>query len=289
MSQALTDLISLLTLECSGEHRFIGKGSTGDGAAATYGGHFLGQAISAALHDSDATFMLHSMHGYFLRGGVPNQPIVYDVQTIREGRSFCTKRVIASQENKINFELLASFNKKESGKNFESIATTDLSHITLPENIEPYRDIMAKLDPLPLPEEWALREHGIDVRIVNAPWASGGLSQQGGINMWIKTNGLAPPAPKLHAAMLAYQSDESIADNVLLPFNLTWGSPDLFFVSLDHALWLHSPIDLNEWHFVEQKPITVQNNRGLAAAKVWSPSGLLVASFTQEVLMRESP
>ena len=118
-----------------------------------------------------------------------------------------------------------------------------------------------------LPEEWALREHGIDVRIVNAPWASGGLSQQGGINMWIKANGLAPPAPKLHAAMLAYQSDESIADNVLLPFNLTWGSPDLFFVSLDHALWLHSPIDLNEWHFVEQKPITIQNPNFLKSKK----------------------
>ncbi len=289
MSQALADLIALLTLERSGEHRFIGKGSIGDGAAATYGGHFLGQAISAALHDSDATFMLHSMHGYFLRGGIPNQPIIYNVETIREGRSFCTKRVIASQENKTNFELLASFNKKESGKNFESIATRDLSQITLPENIEPYRDIMAKLDPLPLPEEWALREHGIDVRIVNAPWSSSGISQQGGINMWIKANGLAPPEPKLHAAMLAYQSDESIADNVLLPFNLTWGSPGLFFVSLDHALWLHSPINLNEWHFVEQKPITIQNNRGLAAAKVWSASGLLVASFTQEVLMRESP
>ncbi len=289
MSQALTDLISLLTLERSDEHRFIGEGSTGDGAPATYGGHFLGQAISAALHDSDATFMLHSMHGYFLRGGIPNQPILYTVQTIREGRSFCTKRVTASQKNKTTFELLASLNKKESGENFESIATKDLSNITLPKNIEPYRDIMTKLDPLPLPEEWALREHGIDVRIVNAPWASSGLSQQGGINMWIKTNGIAPIEPKLHAAMLAYQSDESIADNVLLPFNLTWGSPGLFFVSLDHALWLHNPINLNEWHFVEQKPVTIQNNRGLAAAKVWSTSGLLVASFNQEVLMRESP
>ena len=202
MSQALADLISLLTLECSSEHRFIGKGSTGDGAAATYGGHFLGQAISAALHDSDSTFMLHSMHGYFLRGGIPNQPILYNVQTIREGRSFCTKRVVATQENTINFELLASFNKKESGKSFESIATKDLSDITLPENIKPYRDIMAKLDPLPLPEEWALREHGIDVRIVNAPWSSSGLSQQGGINMWIKANGLAPPEPKLHLSLI---------------------------------------------------------------------------------------
>lgn len=286
MPQALSELIALLTLEPSGHNAFVGRGSSGDGADATYGGHFLGQAIAAALSTGDTDFQLHSMHGYFLKGGKPNQSITYKVKTLREGRSFCTKRVTASQGKNTNFELLASFNKQEREDFFHSTATRDLAQIPRPEVIEPYKSIMAKLDPIPLPEEWALREHGIDVRIVNAPWVPSGLSKNGGINMWIKANGVAPSDPAVHAAMLAYQSDESIADNVLLPFNLTWGSPDLFFVSLDHALWLHRPINLNDWHFVEQKPITVENNRGVASAKVWSESGSLVASFTQEILMR---
>ena len=287
MSRALTDLISLLTLEPSSEYTFVGEGSSGDGADATYGGHFLGQSISAALSGTNDTFQLHSMHGYFLRAGVPERSISYSVETLREGQSFCTKRVSASQEGHKNFELLASFTKKEEKGFFHSIATRDLSQIPRPESIEPYNKIMAKLNPLPLPKEWALREHGIDVRVVNAPWVSSKLSENGGINMWIKAHGVAPSNAKLHTAMLAYQSDESIADNVLLPFNLTWGSPNLFFVSLDHALWIHAPINLNNWHFVEQEPVTIQNNRGLATAKVWSTDGLLVASFTQEVLMRQ--
>ena len=85
---------------------------------------------------------------------------------------------------------------------------------------------------------------------------------------------------------LAYQSDESVADNIAVPWGATWGSPGVVFVSLDHAMWFHRPIDLNHWHLIEQRPVTVGHGRGLAIASVWTVEGQLVASFTQEALLR---
>ena len=149
-----------------------------------------------------------------------------------------------------------------------------------------YHELMAQHDPVPLPEDWALNEHGVDVRVVNAPWVQNGPSAENGIRMWIRANGKAPDDYRLHAAMLAYQSDESLADNLLIPFNKTWSAPGVFCVSLDHAMWFHRPVDMNQWHFVEQQVVGAANNRGVGTGYVWSTNKRLVASFTQEVLMR---
>jgi acyl-CoA thioesterase II len=287
MTQALDDLVKTLTLEQTDLLCFSGLGSKNDGSLSTFGGHFLGQATAAACATIESDFLIHSLHGYFLSGGVPGQPIVYEVENLRDGRKFCSRQVIASQAGKEKFRLTASFTGPESGKIFDAISPSKFDQLPEPESIKPYHELMADQDPLPLPKEWALREHGIDVRVVHAPWVDAGLSKDMGICMWIKANGNAPVDPRLHSSMLAYQSDESIADNILLPFGLTWGSPDVFFVSLDHALWFHQQIDLNQWHFVEQAPVVAANGRGLTTAKVWSQEKQLVASFTQEVLMRE--
>ena len=287
MTQALDDLIKILTLDQTDLLSFSGSGSTNDGAPATYGGHFLGQATAAAFATIKSGFVIHSLHGYFLSGGIPKQPIVYQVDTLRDGHTFCSRQVVASQAGKEKFRLIASFTAPERGKIFDAVAPNIFEQLPEPESIEPYHQLMSRQNPLPLPKEWALREHGIDVRIVHAPWVDSGLSEDMGICMWVKANGTAPLEPRLHSAMMAYQSDESIADNILLPFGLTWGSPNVFFVSLDHSLWFHQQIDLNEWHFIEQKPVVAANGRGLATAKVWSQKKQLVASFTQEVLMRD--
>ena len=288
MTQALNDLTNILTLKQIDLFTFSGSGSINDGAQATFGGHFLGQATAAACETVKSDFVIHSLHGYFLSGGVPRQPIVYQVENLRDGRTFCSRQVTAHQGGKEKFRLTASFTIPEHGKTFDALAPKQFEQLPKPESIEPYHELMARQNPLPLPEEWALREHGVDVRVVHAPWADAGLSENMGICMWIKANGNVAVNPRLHSAMMAYQSDESIADNILLPFGLTWGSPDLLFVSLDHALWFHQQIDLNEWHFVEQAPVVVVNGRGLATAKVWSQGKKLVASFTQEVLIREA-
>lgn len=283
----LDELIDILRLERIAEDRFLGRGSSGDGADGTYGGHFLGQASAAALMTVAPEQTAHSLHAYFLRRGEPGQSIDYAVERVRDGVSFSSRRVCAYQNERLLFELHASFTRQgSSGLTQRAQVPDDFTSLPPPGSLPRYSELMASHDPVPLPEEWALREHGIDVRVVNAPWAPRGPSPAGGIRMWIRANGQLPDDPQLHNAALAYQSDESLADTLLVPFGVTWGDEGVFCVSLDHAMWFHDTVDLNAWHFVEQRALTVTNERGVGTGSVWSQDGRLVATFTQEVLLR---
>ena len=289
---ALDDLIAVVTLDDLGDDRFTGPGSSDDGVDATFGGHFLGQAVAAASATVEPERRIHSLHAYFIRAGQPGQPFTHTVDRVRDGRTFCTRRVTVTQEGagadpaKTQFELLASFATPEDGP----VSTPDpppyLATVPRPDELPTHAELMGSLDPLPLPEAWALRDYGLDLRTVAAPWAPGGPSADGGIQLWAKADGVLPADPALHAAILAYQSDESLADNVAIPWGATWGSPGVVFVSLDHAIWFHRPIDWNQWHFIDQRPVTVGGGRGVATATVWSNEGELVATFTQEALLR---
>jgi acyl-CoA thioesterase-2 len=288
MSKPLESLIDILSLEPQGQDRWRGIGSTADGADGTYGGHLLGQATAAALASVDDERVLHSIHGYFLRAGQPQSDYEYEVTRVRDGRSFSSRRVTCMQHGKTVFELMASLAVPEDGPSFSPPPPQDFDALPSPESLPRYRDVMAAADPLPLPAEWALREHGIDLRPVNAPWCERGPCAAGGIRHWIRANGTAPDTPALHSAMLAYQSDESLADSLLIPFKLSWGAPGVTFVSLDHALWMHRQVQMNEWLFVEQWPGPVANARGVAHGRVWTQAGALVATFSQEALLRFS-
>lgn len=286
MSDALTGLIELLRVEPIGEGLYRGQGSHSDGAPGTYGGHFLGQAAAAALASVEDSRRIHSLHAYFLRGGEPGRPIDYTVTPLRDGRTFCSRRVTASQGGPPIFELTASVATPETGEPVSAVPPVDFAALPDPEALPRFTELMATLDPLPLPAEWCLRERGVDVRVVNAPWVSRGLSAAGGIRAWIRADGALPDDPDLHAAVLAYQSDESISDNVLVPFGKTWSDADVFCVSLDHGLWYHRPFRMDEWLFVDQQPVTIAQSRGFARGSVWNQSGELVASFAQEAVIR---
>lgn len=286
MAEPLADLIRLLRPEPVAEGLYRGEGSDGEGDFATFGGHFLGQATAAALASVDAERRIHSLHAYFLRGGQPREPIDYAVTRVRDGRTFCTRRVTATQDGPPLFELTASFALPEDGEVFESKSPADFDRLPEPESLPRYHELMATHDPPPVPVEWAFRERGVDVRIVNAPWSPNGASAESGIRCWMRANGTMPDDPALHAAMLAYQSDESISDNVLVPFGKTWSDPDLVCLSLDHALWYHQPIQFDEWLFIDQRPVTVSRGRGFSSGTVWNRAGELVASFAQEALIR---
>ena len=189
MSEALNELIEILRPEQIEENVFRGKGSSGDGADGTFGGHFLGQATAAALATVGDDRSVHSVHAYFLRSGRPGHPIDYTVERLRDGRSFSTRRVSAGQEGKTAFEMIASFTVAASGEVIDPNPPADFDQLPDPNAITPYRELMASHDPVPLPEEWALREHGVDVRVVNAPWTPKGPSVAQGIRMWIRANG----------------------------------------------------------------------------------------------------
>ncbi|MFT7598547.1 MAG: acyl-CoA thioesterase-2 [Acidimicrobiales bacterium] len=289
---ALDDLLAVVTLEPNGSDTFTGIGSANDGVEATFGGHFLAQATAAVSATVDEGRLIHSLHGYFLRGGQPGRPYLLEVERTRDGRSFCTRRVRIAQDGlpsegaKVQFELTASFTVDADGPTFDAPSPVDFDSVPDPLSLPTYRELMTSHDVLPLPEDWAMRDYGLDIRTVNAPWAPDGPSEHGGIRLWVKADGTLPDDPNLHAAILAYQSDESLADTVAMPWGATWGTPGVIFVSLDHAMWFHRRFDLNEWHFLDQRPLTVGNERGLASASVWNSSGTMVATVNQEALLR---
>lgn len=287
-SDALDDLIATVSVTPLGEDRFEGRGSTADGVDATFGGHFLAQSVSAALATVDPNRQLHSVHASFLRGGRPGEPFTLEVERVRDGSSFATRRVrVFQDEGRVLFELLASCTVAEDGPEYQGTEPPlGLDRLPDPESLPTYRELMGSLDPLPLPEAWAMRDYGLDIRTINAPWAPGGSSEHDGIRLWVRATGNLPTDQHLQSAILAYQSDESLADCVAIPWGGTWGSPGVLFVSLDHAMWFHRPFDLNQWLLIDQRPITVGRARGLATASVWDRTGQLVATTTQEALFR---
>lgn len=290
---AVDDLVTTVSVEPVGDDRFRGVGSRNDGVDATFGGHFLAQACSAAQATVDDDRRLHSLHGYFLRGGRPGEPFDLEVERVRDGRTFCTRRVKVSQgpaeTAKTQFELLASFSVPEDGPTLDPDPPEDFAELPRPEDLPTHHELMRSLDPLPLPEAWAMRDYGLDVRTIDAPWAPGGPSTDGGIRLWIRAAAPVADDHRLQTSMLAYQSDESLADTVAIPWGATWGSPGVVFVSLDHAMWFHRPFDLNDWLLLDQRPVTVGHGRGMATGAVYDADGRLVVSITQEALLRLGP
>lgn len=300
---SLDKLLARLALTAASEpDHFEGPPSSEDGVDATFGGHFLGQAVVAANAtveqppaDEHQGRYLHSLHAYFLRGGRPGESFDIEVDRVRDGRSFCTRRVRTCQDpGKLQFELLASYAAGAPESDTPELAprpAIDLDDLPRPEDLPSYGELMRSLDPLPLPEEWAFRDYGLDIRTIAAPWAPDGPTEHHGLRFWVRAKpGLVPSTnagtANLHAALLAYQSDESLADCVAVPWGKTWGSPDVVFVSLDHAMWIHRPVDLDQWLLFDQEPIVVARERGLATASVWTADGQLVASVRQEALLR---
>jgi acyl-CoA thioesterase-2 len=150
MSKALEDLIAILRPIRIDENKYRGKASSGDGADGTYGGHFLGQATAAALATVDDDRAVHSIHAYFLRAGRPGEPIDYEVDRLRDGRSFCTRRVTASQRGKVAFEMMASFTVDTTGEVIEPEMPVDFDELPEPESWPCYKELIALQDPLPI-------------------------------------------------------------------------------------------------------------------------------------------
>lgn len=231
MTTGLDRLVEILTLEQTGPDSFIGVGSVDDGVDATYGGHFVGQSVAAALATVESDRHLHSLHGYFLRAGRPGEPFRLKVDRVRDGRSFCSRRVqVFQDDDRALFEMLASCAVAEEGPLSPARPPADFDVVPEPSSLPEFRELMAGLDPMPLPAEWALRDYGLELRVVNAPWSPAGLSPDGGIRLWARADGPLPDDARLephhlHTAILAYHSDESLADNIALPWGPRGAAP----------------------------------------------------------------
>ena len=285
MSNVLAQLVEQLGLERIEADLFRGQ-SQDLGWGTVFGGQVLGQALSAAVQTVPSDRHVHSLHAYFLRPGAVDRPIVYEVDRIRDGSSFTTRRVVAVQNGKAIFNLAASFQKHEDG--FEHADA--MPEAPPPESMPTEREHIAKYAAR-LPKffrERALAERPFEMRQVNEdddPFLP--EARPASRMVWLRTTGKLPDDQALHCYLLAYASDYSFLTTALLPHGVSWLTPGMQVASLDHVMWFHQPFRVDEWllHVVDSP--SAHGARGLVRGRIFSQDGRLVASTAQEGLIRQ--
>ena len=279
--QPLKDLIALLDVEQIEVNIFRGR-SPDENRQRVFGGQVAGQALVSAARTIDQVGReVHSLHAYFVRPGDPNIPILYEVDRLRDGKSFSTRRVIAIQHGKVIFNLQASFHADETGLDHQ---LTMPAGVPQPDSLPDFKTRMA-----PYKEqlgEWYDRPRPIDIRYVdNDPATREGNPRQGQ-QVWMRADGNLPDDPVLHACIVTYASDMTLLDTALLPHGIGWTDGKVQMASLDHAMWFHRPFRADEWMLYDQTSISTSSARGLAGGAIYSRDGSLVVSVVQEGLIR---
>jgi acyl-CoA thioesterase II len=280
VTEALRQLIDLLDLEAIEVNIFRGK-NLDETRQRVFGGQVAAQSLVAAGRTVDSG-RVHSLHSYFLRPGDPSAPILYEVDRIRDGRSFTTRRVVAIQHGKAIFNLQCSFHIDE-GPGLVHQAT--MPDVPRPESLPTIRERLAPFgDQLP---PWFVedRPRPIDQRFVGElPWLYEG-NQETRQRLWVRTDGELPDDPLLHAAVVAYASDMSLIDSILMPHTMTWDETAMI-ASLDHCMWFHRPLRADRWLLFDQESPNAYGARGLARGLMFDEEGHLVVSLVQEGLIR---
>lgn len=280
MQPAVDELIALLDLESIEVNIFRGV-SPEVSRQRVFGGQVAGQALVAAVRTVDAGFSVNSLHAYFLRPGDPTVPILYEVDRIRDGRTFVTRRVVAIQHGKAIFHLQASFHIDEDS--FEhQIPMPEGS--PEPESLPDFKTRMAEFREI-MGAEYD-RDRAIDTRPVE--WSPRDRREPlpAHQNVWIRADGMLPDDPVLHACVLTYASDMTLLDTATLPHALGAMEHGVFMASLDHAMWFHRPFRADEWLLYSQDSPTASRARGLARGLIFTRSGDLAVSVVQEGLIR---
>ncbi|GAA4412918.1 acyl-CoA thioesterase II [Actinokineospora soli] len=282
VASVLDRLVALLDLERVEEDIFRGV-SPKHSPVRVFGGQVAGQALVAAGRTVPEDRPVHSLHAYFIRGGDPAVPIVYQVDRIRDGRSFTTRRVVAIQHGKPIFALSASFQRVEPGVEHAE----EMPEVPDPESLPTYHELMSpelreKFGP------WAQRPRPIDVRYVSEPaWRSRENGPRDARNqVWMRADGVLPDDPLTHVCVLAYASDMTLLDAVLARHGVYWGVDNVLGASLDHAMWFHRPFRADEWVLYDCASPSASGGRGLATGRFFSRDGELIATVVQEGMLR---
>jgi acyl-CoA thioesterase II len=282
VSDALDFLVKLLDIEPIEVNIFRGV-SPDESRQRVFGGQVAAQALMAAGRTVERG-RVHSLHAYFLRPGDPNVPILYEVDRIRDGRSFTTRRVVAIQHGHAIFNLATSFHVHEEGAFDHQVPMPDVPEPeTLPslhDRLEPWRDELA---------DWFARPHPIDQRHVGElPWMQHD-ARDPVQRVWIRADGTLPEDPLLHSCVAAYASDMSLFDTMLAPHDVRWDDAEFMGASLDHCMWFHRPFRADDWLLYDMDSPSAFGARGLARGFFFSRDGTLVVSMVQEGLMRLVP
>ena len=285
MNSVPDSLTSILDLEDLGNNRFQGR-SPRIGWQRVFGGQVIGQALYAACKTVEGR-QPHSLHAYFLLPGDPEIPIVYEVDRLRDGRSFTTRRVLALQNGAAIFAMSASFQVEEEGYEHQM----PMPDVPMPEDL-PDRDGMAR-DILPhMPaavRAYYQRERPIEIRPVELSRYSEGGKREPKFNVWIRAVQPLPDEPAVHQSVLAYASDLMLLDSSLIAHGTTVFDNRIQGASLDHALWFHRPFRADDWLLYAQDSPSTSGARGFSRGLIFDRQRRHVASVAQEGLIRPRP
>ncbi len=280
MNQLLADLIGLLELERLEINLFRGE-SRDIGSPQVFGGQVLGQALMAACATVEGR-SVHSLHAYFLRRGDFNAPIVYEVDRSRDGASFSSRRVVAIQHGQQIFNMAASYQIEEDGPDHQAPMPEIAPPEELPDLTTEVRKHLSRM-PAERRRFWSL-ERPFEFRSVEAVEA--GEPRPGVRNLWFRLVDRCPDDAVLHRCLLAYMSDYHLLETATLPHGLAYRSGDVTLASIDHAMWFHRPLRVDEWLLYALISPSSSGSRGLAFGRIFDRAGRLVASTAQEGLMR---
>jgi acyl-CoA thioesterase-2 len=280
--QSVTELIDLLDLEEIEIGLFRAR-QPDTHLQRLFGGEVLAQALRSAIRTVDPGRTVHSLHGYFLRPGRTDIPIVYDVELVRDGGSFSSRRVVARQGGQVIFYLSSSFHRSEEGFTHLDPVPADVPE---PEDCPTLGDVLARASGRSA-DFWE-REWGVlDVRYVGDSRPGGALvdpAHPARARVWIKVEGELPDDPRLHQATLAYASDLTLLSASTVPHNVFVGV-NVQAASLDHAMWFHRPFRADEWLLYDQISPSASGGLGLSTARLFQ-HGVLVSDVAQEGLIR---
>lgn len=275
MTSAVADLLAILDLEQL-EHNLYRGLSPQDGWRRVYGGQVLGQALVAASRTVAAERPAHSLHAYFLRPGDPAIPIVYEVDRIRDGKSFTTRRVVGVQRGEAIFSMSASFQVREDGLEHRA----DMPEAPAPDLLVPESGL-----PEPVKAFWR-RDRPIEIRPVDPKPYVSRESLEPEQRLWFRVSSRLPDDPAAHACALAYASDMTLLDTSLFPHGRSVFDRDVQVASLDHAMWFHRPFRADEWLLYAQDSPNAGGARGFSRGAIFRQDGVLAASVAQEGLIR---
>jgi acyl-CoA thioesterase-2 len=282
MRSVVEDLLGLLDLERIEENIYRGD-SRDIGSPQVFGGQVLGQALSAAQHTVDGR-VAHSLHAYFLRRGDVHAPIVYEVDRARDGGSFSNRRVVAIQHGRPILNLAASFQTPEKG--LEHFAS--MPDVPGPEGLRDLADVVQDKIAFIPPQmrRFLTGERPFEFRHVESPDFEKSKKMSPYKQLWIRSVDALPDDPVLHQNLLAYVSDYELLLTAMRPHGLPFNRSNIIMASLDHALWFHRPVRVDQWLLYVVESPNSSGARGFARGQFFNEQGELVASTAQEGLMR---
>ena len=282
MPRSVEELVELLELEAIEDNLFRGQ-QPRTGLQRVFGGQVAAQALAASTRTVPEQYVVHSLHSYFLRPGDTSVPIVYDVDTLREGRSFATRRILARQHGRPIFAMTANYQVPEDG----------LDHQDPPPEVPRPEDCPTLLEATPgserIADHWKREWDSLEIRYAGDSRRDGTIDA-GDVaarsRLWIRTNGELPEDPLTQVVAFTYASDLTLLAASLVPHDLQIASPGMQAASLDHTIWFHRPFRADRWWLYDQVSPSASGGRGLALARVFTEDGTLVASVAQEGLIR---